>query len=140
MVDVLRAALGLTLGLFLPGFALLALLRPHRPATIMGWAERLFLSVVMSLALLVVVSLPLVYGPWELAGKGLFQGSATGAPVLEVVLGGLTLAFALAAWLRARRGVPFPTPPAEELEAHRRADALGRGEGDPDEASRELYG
>lgn len=140
MVEALRVALGLALALFLPGFALLALLRPHRPAGVAEWAERLLLSVFLSLAILVVVSVPLVYGPWSLGGRGLFQGSASGAPVLEAILGALTLAFALGAWARARRSPRFPTPPAEELEAHHRADALARGEGDERAAAEALYG
>lgn len=104
------------------------------------WAERLALSVMLSLALLVVVSVPLVYGPWSLDGRGLFQGGASGAPVLEAVLGGLALAFALGAWARARTPQPVPTPPDEELDGHRRAEALARGEGDADEAAAALYG
>ena len=140
-MDAARIVLGFALALVLPGFALLALLRPHKPATVMGWAERLFLSVIVSLAILVVVGFPLVYGPWRLAdGRGLFQGGASGVPILEALLGLLTLAFAAGAWWRAQQAVPFPTPPAEELEAHRRADALDRGEGDPEEAARDLYG
>lgn len=117
------------------------MLRPHRPATVMEWAERLFLSVVASLGVLVVVSVPLVYGPWrDAAGRGWFQGSATGAPVLEAVLGGLTLLFTAGAWWRARQAPPFPAESAEEAEAHRQADALERGEGDEERAARDLYG
>lgn len=140
MLELLRVALGLLLTLFLPGFALLALLRPHRPATVMEWTERLFLSVALSVAVLVVVSVPLVYGPWQLGGRGPFQGSASGAPVLEALLGALTLAFAAGAWARARRVPPFPAQDAGEHEAHRRAEALARGEGDPAAAAGELYG
>lgn len=138
MLELARVVLGLTLALFLPGFALMALLRPWKPATVMEWAERVFLSIVLSLALLVVVSVPLVYGPWQLGGRGLFQGSASGAPILEAILGSLTVAFALGAWLRARR-MP-PVPEQEGTRAHARAEALARGEGDADEAARDLYG
>jgi uncharacterized membrane protein len=134
-------AFGLALALVLPGFALLALLRPHWPATVMEWAERLFLSVLASIAIVVLAGALLVYGPWrDAAGRGLFQGSATGAPVLEALLGGLTLAFALGAWWRMRRAVPYPAPAAGEAEAHRAADALEQGEGDPEQAARDLYG
>lgn len=107
----------------------------------MEWAERLFLSIVLSIAVLVVVSLPLVYGPWRLAdGRGLFQGSASGAPVLEALLLGATLLFAGLARLRARRTVPFAGEPPGDAEAHRRAEALARGECSEEEARRELYG
>jgi uncharacterized membrane protein len=140
MVELARVALGLALALFLPGLALLMLLRPHKPATVMEWAERLFLSVMLSLALLVAVSVPLVYGPWRLDGRGLFQGGATGAPILEALLGGLTLAFAVGAWARARRPRPFPAQDPDEAAAHARAEALARGEGDAEDAARELYG
>lgn len=144
MVDLpglLRLALGLALALFLPGFALLAWLRPHRPALVAEWAERVFLSVVLSIALLVVVSVPLLYGPWrDAAGRGWFQGGASGAPVLEAILLGLTAAFAALAWRRRRADAPYPGWPPEVAAAHRRADALERGEGDEEEAARDLYG
>lgn len=140
MLDLVRIVAGLALGLFLPGFALMACLRPQKPALVMEWAERLFLSVVLSIALLVVVSLPLVYGPWNFGGKGLFQGSASGAPILEAILGGLTACFAAAAWVRTRRPLRFAGEALEDLEAHRRAEALARGEGADEEAARELYG
>lgn len=107
----------------------------------MEWGERLFLSIALSLAVLVLLGLPLVYGPWrDAAGRGWFQGSASGAPVLEVLLLAATLLFAALAWRRARASPPFPGEPAEEAEAHRRADALEAGEGDEEEAARELYG
>ncbi|HEV8360103.1 MAG TPA: DUF1616 domain-containing protein [Candidatus Thermoplasmatota archaeon] len=140
MADPLRVVVGLALALFLPGFALLALLRPHKPATVMEWAERLFLSIALSIAVLVVVSVPLVYGPWQLGGRGLFQGSASGAPILELVLGALTAGFAAGAWARARKPQPFSGPGAGEAEAHARADALARGEGSAEDATRDLYG
>lgn len=140
LVEAARIVLGLALGLLLPGAALLALLRPYRPATVFGWAERVFLSVLLSLALLVVLSIPLLYGPWSLGGRGPFQGSASGAPVLEVILGGLTALFAAGAWLRARASPPVPTAPPDEAPAHTRADALERGEGDAEEHARDLYG
>ena len=137
---MLRLVLGLALALFLPGLALLALLQPHKPVTVFAWAERIFLSIVLSIALLVGVSIPLAYGPWQLGGRGLFQGSATGAPVLEALLGGMTLAFAAGARWRARRAPPFPTPELEETALHRAAEAVERGEADPTRLAARLYG
>jgi hypothetical protein len=104
------------------------------------WARRLLLSVALSLALLILVSVPLVYGPWQLGGRGLFQGSATGAPVLEALLAGMTLLFAAGAWARARMHPRFPGRDPREEQQHARADALARGEGDEREAAEDLYG
>jgi uncharacterized membrane protein len=140
LVEVVRPVAGLALGLFLPGFALMALLRPHRPALVMEWAERLFLSVVLSIAILVLVSVPLLYGPWSVGDRGLFQGSATGAPILEAILASLTACFAIGAWLRSRRAVPFRGESPDEVAAHRKAEALARGEGSDEDVARELYG
>lgn len=141
LLDVLRLAFGLALALFLPGFALLAWLRPHWPAVVFEWAERVLLSIVLSIAVLVVATVPLVYGPWrDAAGRGWFQGRASGAPVLEAILLALTLFFAALAWRRRRADAPYPGWPPKDAEAHRRADALERGEGAEDEAAKDLYG
>ncbi|MCA1814462.1 MAG: DUF1616 domain-containing protein, partial [Halobacteriales archaeon] len=94
----------------------------------------------LSIAVLVLATIPLVYGPWQLGGRGLFQGGATGAPVLEALLGALTLLFAAGAWLRARRVPPFPAQDAHEHDQHARADQLARGEADEADASKDLYG
>jgi uncharacterized membrane protein len=140
MADALRVALGLALTLFLPGFALAALFWPWRPSGPWEWARRLLLGVVLSVALVVVVSVPLVYGPWSLGGRGLFQGGATGAPVLELVLGALSLLFALGWGVRRTYRSPFPGRDPEEEQQHRRAEQLARGEGSEEDADRDLYG
>lgn len=95
---------GLLLLFFLPGFLLLHALFPGRRyfGPFHPFALPL-LSVVTSVAVVVVVGTILGFLPGSPPGgpdgKGWFQGSQSGAPVLEIALGGLSLGlFVVAAW------------------------------------------
>ena len=87
---------GLVLLFFLPGFLLLHALFPGRRyfGPFHPFAMPL-LSVVVSVAVLVVVGTGLGFlpgsPPGSEPGRGWFQGSQSGVPVLEVVLGSLSL-------------------------------------------------
>lgn len=83
---------GLLLLFFLPGYFLLQALFPRRRW--FGPFHPLALptmSVFTSVVLLVLVGSLLGFLPGGIGGKGWFQGSHTGAPVLEVVFGALSL-------------------------------------------------
>lgn len=96
---------GLLLLFFVPGFLLLGALFPGRRyfGPFHPFALPL-LSVVVSVAVLVVVGtlLGFVPGspPGSEPGRGWFQGNQTGVPVLEVVLGALSLALFVVALVR----------------------------------------
>lgn len=96
---------GLLLLFFLPGFLLLHALFPGRRyfGPFHPFALPI-LSVVLSAAVVVVVGTILGFlpggPPGGEAGKGWFQGSQTGAPVLEVVLGALSACLFVVALLR----------------------------------------
>lgn len=86
----------------LPGLFLLQALFPGRRYFGPFHAVALpVLSVVASTALLVVVGSVLGFLPGDgPGGKGWFQGSQTGAPVLEAAMGGLSLVLFVVAWWR----------------------------------------
>jgi uncharacterized membrane protein len=83
----LRVVLGLTLCLFLPGYALSAAL--YAKVNDLQWRERNALSVGSSLVLLILIALVLSYSPW-----------ARDPQSTALALGGVTILSALAAWLR----------------------------------------
>lgn len=86
----LRMVLGLTLCLFLPGYALTAAL--YARADDLHWAERIALSVGSSVVLLVLIALALSYSPW-----------AHDPQSTAVALGGAIMLSALVAWLHRLR-------------------------------------
>jgi hypothetical protein len=98
-VNPLTIVGGLVLLFLAPGFLFLSALFPGRryygpfhPVALPA------LSVVASVAILVVVGTLLGLLPGGVGGRGWFQGSQTGAPVLEIVLGSLCVVlFAVAA-------------------------------------------
>lgn len=92
---------GLLLLLFLPGFFLLQALFPRRRWFGPFHAFALpALSVLASLFILVLVGAALGFLPGGTGGKGWFQGSQTGAPILEATLGGLSAVLFAVAWAR----------------------------------------
>lgn len=92
---------GLVLLFFAPGFFLLHALFPGRryfgPFHPVAMPT---LSIVTSVAVLVVVGTALGFLPGGPDGRGWFQGSQTGAPILESVLGGVSALLFIAAWWR----------------------------------------
>ncbi|MCA1814515.1 MAG: DUF1616 domain-containing protein, partial [Halobacteriales archaeon] len=62
LLEGLRVVLGLALTLVLPGAALSALLWPWKPAGPWEWGRRALVSVELSIAVLVLATIPLVYG------------------------------------------------------------------------------
>src|SRR5207248_8776698 len=93
--SVARVTFGLPLALILPGYALTAALFPTRQ---IGVAERLTLTIGISLAGLALVGLGLNWTPWGLT-----------VPSWTTSLGGLTLAATLLALMRR------PPRPAERV-------------------------
>jgi hypothetical protein len=100
-VNPLTVVGGLLLLLFLPGFFLLQALFPRRRwfGPFHAFALPAF-SVLASLVILVLVGAVLGFLPGGTGGKGWFQGSQTGAPILETTLGALTVILFAAAWAR----------------------------------------
>jgi len=62
--SLIRTALGLPLILFLPGYALIAMLFPEKSG--LEGMERIALSVAMSVAVVSLIGLALSYTPWEI--------------------------------------------------------------------------
>jgi hypothetical protein len=82
-----------------PGGALVLALFPRRRlASSHGWAYFTFIAVVASAAITILLGAALGFAP---TSEGLFTGAATGAPILEVVVGLTTMAFL---WIAKRRG------------------------------------
>jgi hypothetical protein len=102
-VNPLTVVGGILLLFVAPGFFLLSALFPGRryfgPFHPVALAT---LSVTMSVAILVAVGSVLGFLPGSPTGdgRGWFQGNQTGAPVLELVLGALSLALFAVAWWR----------------------------------------
>lgn len=92
---------GLVLLFLAPGFLLLSAIFPAR-----RWFGAFHvvalptLSVVASVAILTVVGTVLGMLPGGRDGMGWFQGSQTGAPILELTLGSLCVLLFLVAWWR----------------------------------------
>lgn len=102
MVNPFQAALGLLLVFVLPGYFLVkALFGKARLSADFHGVTVAFLSIVMSVVVTILVGSGLGFLPkpaaWE---KGWFQGAATGAPILEIALAGVTLLFAAVALAR----------------------------------------
>lgn len=95
------ALVGLVLIFFAPGFFLLHALFPGRryfgPFHPVGVVA---LSIALSAAATVVVGTILGLLPGGPDGRGWFQGSQTGAPILELTLAGIALALFVVAWWR----------------------------------------
>jgi hypothetical protein len=93
-VNPLTVVGGLILLFFAPGFTLLHALFPGRRyfGPFHPFAMPL-LSVIASVAVLIVVGSTLAF-------TGLFWGNQTGAPILELVLGTLSVALFIIAWYR----------------------------------------
>lgn len=92
---------GLLLLFFLPGFLLLCAIFPRRrwfgpfhPAALPA------MSILASVTILVLVGSVLGFLPGGIGGRGWFQGSQSGAPVLETVLGAMSAALFVVAWWR----------------------------------------
>lgn len=100
-VSPLGALVGILLVFLAPGFFLLQALFPGRryfgPFHVAALAA---LSVALSVAITVVVGSVLGFLPGGPGGRGWFQGAQTGAPVLELTLGGLSLLLFLVGWWR----------------------------------------
>jgi len=100
-VNPLTIVGGVVLLFLAPGFLLLSALFPGRRYFGPFHAVALpALSVVASVAILIVVGTVLGLLPGGVGGRGWFQGSQTGAPVLEIVLGSLCAALFVVALLR----------------------------------------
>jgi len=100
-VSPLGAFLGLLLIFFAPGFFLLQALFPRR--RYFGPFHKAavgVLSVALSAAITVLVGTILGFLPGGPDGRGWFQGSQTGAPIIELTLGGLSVIFFGIAWAR----------------------------------------
>lgn len=120
-VSPLGVLTGIVLIFLAPGYFLLHALFPGRryfgpfhPAAMVA------LSIALSVAITAVVGTILGLLPGGPDGRGWFQGSQTGAPVLELTLGGLAFVLFVVAWWRGA----FPLlgrardyePPAERGE------------------------
>lgn len=101
-VNPIGALVGLGLALFVPGYFLLQALFPGRRFYGPFHAIALLaLSVACSVAITIVVGSVLGFLPGATAdGRGWFQGSQTGTPVLELTLAGVAGAFFIVAWFR----------------------------------------
>ena len=115
-VSPLGVLTGIVLIFLAPGYFLLHAIFPGRryfgpfhPAAMVAF------SMALSVAITVVVGTILGFLPGGPDGKGWFQGSQTGAPVLELTLGGIAVALFLVAWWRGA----FPLfGRAREYESH----------------------
>ncbi len=101
MVNPVQALAGLALILLLPGYFLVKTVFPReRLSRDLHAPLLLFLSVALSVVTTVLVGSVLAFWPRGAGERGLFQGAATGAPIIETALAGTTAALAIAAIAR----------------------------------------
>lgn len=127
-MNPLNLLMAVVLVLLLPGYTLTRAIFPVAPAS---WrhpgAMVLFLTVSLSVAITILAGALLAFLPHPEGTKGWFQGAATGMPVLEATLLGLSFAFFLAGI--ARGAYPRLHAPPRARAARERAREAGPSEG-----------
>ena len=97
---IIRTALGLPLILFLPGYALIAMLFPEKSG--LEGMERIALSVAMSVSVVPLIGLALNYTPWEIKEMPLI----TSVSIFTLIV--LTIAYVRRNYLPADRKFEVP--------------------------------